>query len=226
MTIFATLTALWLGVLASVSPCPLAANMAAFSFIQKDGGSPKRVLISGGLYSAGRMVAFALLGSLVISGLLAIPEASIIMQRYMNRIIGPILIIIGIFVLDLLEIGRNRGVAQHLASKGIFRGLSGSFLMGILFAMALCPVSAALFFGGLIPLAADAGSKVLFPALFGLGSALPVAVLSLVFSFGAMTVSRSIGAVYTIQRIIQISSGVILVLTGIYFSLTSTFGVF
>lgn len=225
MTFLAALSALWLGVLASVSPCPLAANMAAFSFIQKDGGSPGRVLISGGLYSAGRMVAFALFGSLVISGLLAIPEASIMMQRYMNRIIGPILIIIGVFVLGLLEIGRNRGVAQRLASKGIFRGMYGSFFMGILFAMALCPVSAALFFGGLIPLAADVGSKILLPALFGFGSALPVAALSLIFSFGAMTVSRSIGTVYTFQKIIQISSGVILVLTGIYFSLSSTFGV-
>lgn len=226
MTPLAALSALWLGVLASVSPCPLAANMAAFSFIQRDGVSPGRVLISGGLYSAGRMMAFALLGSLVISGLLAIPEASIIMQRYMNRIIGPVLVIVGVFVLGLLEIGSNRGVAQRLASKGIFRGLSGSFFLGILFAMALCPVSAALFFGGLIPLAADAGSKVLFPALFGLGSALPVAALSLVFSFGIMTVSRSIGTVYTIQKIIQISSGIILVLIGVYFSLTSTFGVF
>lgn len=226
MTVFVALTALWLGVLASVSPCPLAANLAAFSFIQKDGAPPKRVLISGGLYSAGRMLTFALLGSLVISGLLAIPEASIIMQRYMNRIIGPILIIVGVFVLGLLEIGKNRGITQHLASKRIFSGLSGSFFMGILFAMALCPVSAALFFGGLIPLAAAAGSKVLLPALFGLGSALPVAVLSLIFSFGAMTVSRSMGAVYSIQKIIQISSGAILVLTGIYFSLTSTFGVF
>lgn len=226
MTAFAALTALWLGVLASVSPCPLAANMAAFSFIQKDGTSPKRVLISGGLYSAGRMLAFAFLGSLVISGLLAIPEASIIMQNYMNRIIGPILIIVGVFVLDLLEIGKNSSVAQRLASKGIFHGLSGPFFLGILFAMAMCPVSAALFFGGLIPLAADSGSKVLFPSLFGLGSALPVAALSFIFSLGAMTASRSIGSVYAIQKIIQVSSGVILVLSGVYFSLTSTFGLF
>lgn len=224
MTPVAALTALWLGVLASVSPCPLAANLAAFSFIQKDGPSSRGVLISGGLYSAGRMLAFAILGSIVISGLLAIPEASIIMQRYMNRIVGPILIIVGVFVLDLLEVGKKWGVVERLASGRIFRGFSGSFFLGVLFALAMCPVSAALFFGGLIPLAADSGSKVLFPALFGLGSALPVAGLSLVFSYGAMTVSRSIGTVYTIQKIVQISSGVIIVLTGIYFSITSTFG--
>ncbi|MDT8284083.1 MAG: sulfite exporter TauE/SafE family protein, partial [Thermovirgaceae bacterium] len=126
--------------------------------------------------------------------------------------------------LDLLEVGKKWGGAERLASRRIFRGLSGSFFLGVLFALAMCPVSAALFFGGLVPLAADSGSKVLFPALFGLGSALPVAVLSLVFSYGAMTVSRSIGTVYAIQKIIQISSGVIIVLTGIYFSLTSTFG--
>lgn len=223
MIFIAVITALWLGVLASVSPCPLAANMAAFSFIQKDAASPRGVIIAGGLYSLGRMAAFALLGSLVISGLLAIPEASIIMQRHMNRIVGPILIAVGVFVLDLLEIGGGNGFTLRLASSKTFRGPAGSFLLGVLFAMAMCPVSAALFFGGLIPLAGDAGSRVILPALFGLGSALPVTLLSLLFSWGTMAVSRSIGRVYAIQRVIQVSSGVILLITGIYFSLTSTF---
>ncbi|MDO9509170.1 MAG: aromatic aminobenezylarsenical efflux permease ArsG family transporter [Thermovirgaceae bacterium] len=223
MATLAVLTSLWLGVLASVSPCPLAANLAAFSYIQKEGPTPGKVLISGGFYSAGRMFALALAGSLIISGLLAIPEASIFMQRHMNKIVGPVLLIVGAFVLDLLEVQSSKGISDKLASGKLFRGMTGSFLMGVLFAMAMCPVSAALFFGGLIPLAADSGSKVFLPAMFGLGSALPVTILSVIFSFGARTASRSIGTIYAIQKIIQISSGVILVLTGIYFSLTSTF---
>jgi len=141
----------------------------------------------------------------------------------MNRIVGPILIAVGVFVLDLLEIGGGKGFTLRLASSKTFRGPAGSFLLGVLFAMAMCPVSAALFFGGLIPLAGDAGSRVILPALFGLGSALPVTLLSLLFSWGTMAVSRSIGRVYAIQRVIQVSSGVILLITGIYFSLTSTF---
>jgi len=59
MSILTALSALWLGVLASVSPCPLAANLAAFSFIQKEGLSPRKALLSGSLYSAGRTVTFA-----------------------------------------------------------------------------------------------------------------------------------------------------------------------
>lgn len=226
MTLFSVFSALWLGVLASVSPCPLAANMAAFSFIQKEGLSPRRILVAGSLYSAGRTLTFAFAGILIISGLLAIPEASIFMQRHMNRIIGPVLVIVGIFVLDLLEIRRNRPVSDKLAPGSFFRGTAGSFLMGMLFALAICPVSAALFFGGLIPVAAEAGSRVILPALFGLGSGLPVTVLSVIFSFGATAVSRSLGAVYTVQKVLQWGSGIIIILVGIYFSLASTFGIF
>ena len=105
MSVLTALSALWLGVLASVSPCPLAANLAAFSFIQKEGLSPRRVLLSGTLYSAGRTVTFAVAGVIVISGLTAIPEVSLFMQRHMNRLIGPILLIVGVFVLDLISAG-------------------------------------------------------------------------------------------------------------------------
>ncbi len=220
------IAALWLGILASVSPCPLAANMAAFSFIQKDVTTSGRIIMSGILYSAGRMAAFAAAGLLIISGILAIPEASIFMQRHMNRIIGPILLIVGVFVLDLLEINPAKDRSRDLAMMRIFRGSRGAFLMGILFAMAMCPVSAALFFGGLVPIAAETGSKILLPAIFGLGSALPVALLSFVFSLGARAVSKSLGAVYTIQKGVQIFSGVILLLVGVYLSLTSTFALF
>lgn len=226
MTGMTLLAALWLGILASVSPCPLAANMAAFSFIQKDVTTSNRIMLSGILYSAGRMVAFATAGLLVISGILAIPEASIFMQKHMNRIIGPILLIVGVFVLDLLEIRSGKGISRSLTLTGMFRGSGGAFLMGILFAMAMCPVSAALFFGGLVPLAAEAGSKILLPALFGLGSALPVAILSFVFSLGTRAVSKSMGAVYTIQKMVQTVSGIVLLLVGVYFSLTSTFAIF
>jgi cytochrome c biogenesis protein CcdA len=102
--------------------------------------------------------------------------------------------------------------------------MAGSFFMGVLFALAMCPVSAALFFGGLIPLATEVGSRVFFPALFGLGSGLPVTILSVIFSMGTRAVSRSIGTVYNLQKVIQAASGVLLILLGTYFSLTSTFG--
>ncbi len=225
MIILHAFSALWLGVLASVSPCPLAANMAAFSFIQKEGLSPRRILVSGILYSAGRTLTFAIAGIVIISGLLAIPDASIFMQRHMNRIIGPVLIIVGIFLLDLLEIRRKDRLPGRMTSGSLFRGAAGSFLMGMLFALAICPVSAALFFGGLIPLAAGSGSRVVLPALFGLGSGLPVTILSFIFSLGARAVSRSIGAVYTVQKAVQLGSGIIIILVGIYFSLTSTFAI-
>ena len=224
MSILTALSALWLGVLASVSPCPLAANLAAFSFIQKEGLSPRKALLSGSLYSAGRTVTFAAAGVVVISGLMAIPEASLFMQRHMNRLIGPILLIVGVFVLDLLEVRGRKPITERVSSGTLFRGMTGSFLMGVLFGLALCPVSAALFFGGLIPLATEAGSRVLLPALFGLGSGLPVTILSIIFSMGARAVSRSMGAVYNLQKIVQVASGVILILIGAYFSLASTFG--
>ncbi len=222
MTILGVLSAFWLGILASVSPCPLASNIAAFSYIEKDCSDPRRVIVSGAFYSLGRMITFAVLGALVIRGVLQAHNVSFFLQKQMNILVGPVLLILAVFLLDLLELPPFK-FASRLREKGRrFSGAPGAFLMGCLFALALCPVSAALFFGGLIPLAVSSGSAAILPAVFGLGTALPVAVAAAVVSLGARSLARWFDRLSLLQSIVTPLTGVLLLLTGLYFTLSYT----
>lgn len=215
-------SALWIGLLASVSPCPLASNIAAFSFIEKDCGDNRSVLLSGTAYALGRMVTFSVLGALIVNGIMAIPSVSMALQRHMNMFLGPILLVVGVFVLDLLDLP-PLSFTKRLRNTALFKGPGGAFVMGIIFALALCPVSAALFFGGLIPLAAREGSPILLPAVFGIGTALPVSILAVSLSLGLSAFSGSAASLHAMQEKVRILTGVALIATGMYFSVFYTF---
>jgi cytochrome c biogenesis protein CcdA len=172
------LSALWLGILTSISPCPLATNVAAMSFIAKDLGSPTRVMLTGLLYTIGRTAAYAVLASLLIASLLAMHEVSFFLQRYMNKALGPILILTGLFLADVIPVGFTAScVTDGLEKRLRASGLAGAALLGVAFALSFCPVSAALFFGTLIPLAVQHNSAVMFASGFGIGTGRPGLVL-------------------------------------------------
>ena len=97
-------SALWLGILTSISPCPLATNIAAVSFLSKKIAHPALVFISGFAYTLGRMAAYAALGWIIISSLLGVPEVAQFLQKYMGKALGPLLIITGLFLLEILDI--------------------------------------------------------------------------------------------------------------------------
>ncbi|MFP4481811.1 MAG: aromatic aminobenezylarsenical efflux permease ArsG family transporter [Thermovirgaceae bacterium] len=226
MSLFlSALSALWIGILASVSPCPLASNIAAFSFIEKDCGDNRSVLASGGAYVLGRMFTFSVLGALIVNGIMAIPSVSMALQRHMNMFLGPVLLVVAVFVLDLLELP-SFSLTKRLRRKALFKGPGGAFVMGIVFALALCPVSAALFFGGLIPLATKEGSPLLLPALFGIGTALPVSLLAISLSLGVTALSGSAASLHIIQEKIRTVTGILLIGMGLYFSFFYTFRIF
>src|SRR5512139_4050320 len=97
-------SALWLGILTSISPCPLATNIAAVSFVARDVGSAKRVLWSSLIYSAGRMLTYVTIAVLAVASLLSLPEVSFFLESNMHKVIGPILIVVGIILLEVLPI--------------------------------------------------------------------------------------------------------------------------
>ncbi len=148
-------TALWFGILTSISPCPLATNIAAISFISRKVEKMRAVLLSGLLYAVGRTVAYLALGTLIMAGLLASGEIALFLQKYLNLALGPILILVGMLLLGLLastaSVTLVRSGVQARATKG---GIGWAALLGVLFALSFCPVSAGLFFGILIPLSA------------------------------------------------------------------------
>ncbi|MBU2064144.1 MAG: sulfite exporter TauE/SafE family protein, partial [Candidatus Omnitrophica bacterium] len=145
-------TALWLGVLTSISPCPLATNIAAVSFLSKKINHPKAVFLAGLAYTAGRMSAYAVLGASIIASLVSVPFIANFLQKYMHRILGPVLIVAGLFLLNILRFNfSGLSISKERQELLAQSGLKGAFVLGVLFALAFCPISAALFFGSLIP---------------------------------------------------------------------------
>ena len=170
---FFIVSAVWLGILTSVSPCPLATNIAAVSFISRRITQRNIIFLSGLLYTFGRSLTYIVLGILIVKTLVDVPILSDFLQRYVNKILGILLILVGMVLLDLLRIpvslpSASEDVTRTLVDKGAI----GSFPLGILFALAFCPVSAALFFGSLLPLAVRVESGLLLPFAFGVGTAI------------------------------------------------------
>ncbi|HMO50151.1 MAG TPA: aromatic aminobenezylarsenical efflux permease ArsG family transporter [Kiritimatiellia bacterium] len=221
MTWLALGSALWLGILTSISPCPLATNIAAIGFISRKVGHFGHVLFAGLMYTVGRTLAYVGLGALIMAGLMASSQVAIFLQQHLNQWLGPVLILAGMLLIGLLS-----GTASlNLAGEGIQkRAASGgpgwALALGVLFALSFCPVSAGLFFGGLIPLSTNHGSMVTLPALYGLGTALPVVVFAFIMAFASQHIGRAFSRLVQIERWLRYATGIVFILAGFYYSLT------
>jgi len=211
-------SALWLGILTSISPCPLATNIAAVSFLSKKIAHPFMVFLSGFAYTLGRMVAYAALGWIIISSLLSVPQVAQFLQKYMVKALGPLLIITGLFLLEIITV-KLPGVAlsQKHQNKLVESGAPGAFLLGLIFALAFCPVSAALFFGSLIPLALNTKAGALLPFIYGIGTGLPVLGFAVAIALGVTSMSHWFHEITKLEFYTRRITGVIFVLAGLYY---------
>jgi cytochrome c biogenesis protein CcdA len=215
---FELLTALWIGILTSISPCPLATNIAAVSFIGKQVTHPLQVLLSGLLYSFGRVIAYVLVGYLIIQGLLSVPAVAQFLQKYMNIILGPLLILVGIILLDIIKLNISCGLGNDkLQSIANNCGLLGSVLLGFIFGLTFCPVSAGLFFGSLLPLAIKNNSAFIYPTMYGIGTALPVIGFAILISFGVTTIGKVFDKITIFEKWARKVTAIIFILVGIFF---------
>jgi cytochrome c biogenesis protein CcdA len=218
-------SALWLGILTSISPCPLATNIAAISFVSRDLGSSRKVLWNGLFYSAGRMFAYIAIAVLAVASLLSLPETSFYLEKYMHKVIGPLLIVVGIILLDVLPISLpTPSFGNSVQEKAAGWGMWGSGLLGIVFALTFCPLSAALFFGSLIPLAMDAKSSVIMPLVYGMGTALPVVAFAVVIAFGLKSVGRIFDKLTQVEKWIRRLTAVVFIGAGLYLLLKNLMG--
>jgi len=219
-------TALWLGILTSISPCPLATNIAAISFVGRRLGSSREVFWTGVVYTLGRMLTYVALGILLVTSVASVPLVSQLLQKYMNKILGPILILVGMFLLEMLTL---RFASPGLSEKSQYRiatwGVWGAGLLGMVFALSFCPVSAALFFGSLLPLAIKYESSVLLPSLYGVATALPVLLFAILVALGAQSLGQAFNKLTRIEWWARRVTGVIFIAVGIYLALTHIFGV-
>jgi cytochrome c biogenesis protein CcdA len=220
------LSALWLGILTSISPCPLATNIAAASFIGRKIGNKKDILLSGLLYTLGRTLAYILLGMVIIAGVTSTYIISNFLQNYMHKILGPVLILVGMLLLNLIVIDIGGAQMNEDMQKKVEKGgIWGALFLGVFFALSFCPVSAALFFGSLIPLSIKYGSNVIMPLLYGIGTGIPVLIFALLMAFSAEKVGKLFNKVTSFEKWARYITGGIFIAVGIFYCLRYIFGV-
>jgi cytochrome c-type biogenesis protein len=220
MTWITMLTALWWGIFTSISPCPLATNIAAIGFVARHTGKLHSALLAGLLYTIGRTIAYLALGVLIMSGLLASGQIAIFLQRYLNQALGPALILVGMLLLGLLRSSASMHLVgdkvQHRAEKG---GIFWSIALGSLFALSFCPVSAGVFFGVLIPLSFANESLFVLPLLYGIGTALPVILFAMLIAFASSKLGQAFDILSHIEIWVRRITGAVFIVAGFYYSL-------
>jgi len=211
-------SALWLGILTSISPCPLASNIAAISYMTREVDRPHRVFLSGVLYSLGRSISYVCLGALIAESLLSIPEVAFFLQSRMNQMLGPILILAGVILLGWIKVNLT-GITPSERSASRLRSLGslGSLLLGVLFALSFCPVSAGLFFGSLIPLSIQQNAPFSLPLAYGVGTGLPVMVFALAMACGVRGLNKIFQHTSRLEAWLRKLTGWIFLLVGFYF---------
>jgi len=217
--IVATGSAFWLGILTSISPCPLATNIAAITYIGRQVGRPSRVLSTGLLYTLGRSLVYVVIAVVVVGGALAIPKLSFFLQENFNKFLGPILVLVGLVLLGLLKFKiSGPAVGQKMQQRLAGHGMWGGGLLGVLFALSFCPISAALFFGSLIPIAMQHHSTILMPIVYGVGTALPAFGFAVLIAVSARFVGAVFDRLTVIERWARLATGVVFLLVGLYLS--------
>jgi len=186
------LTALLLGLMTAISPCPLATNITAVGFISRDIENRNRVFINGLLYTLGRAITYTVIALVIYFGADQLKFGGFF-QRYGEKIIGPLLIIIGLFMFDLVRInfpGFNKLTSRMQEKKRW--GYLDALLLGLVFALAFCPYSGVLYFGMLVPLTVTSSSGLYLPIVYAIATGIPVIIFAWIIAY---TIS-SIGGVY------------------------------
>jgi cytochrome c biogenesis protein CcdA len=171
------------------------------------------------------MATYVLIAALAVASLLSLPEVSFFLETSMRKVIGPLLIVVGIVLMDILPFSFSAPlVSQSVQARAGKWGIWGSGLLGIVFALTFCPLSAALFFGSLIPLAIDGKSAVLMPSLYGLGTALPVIAFAFVMAFGVKSLGRVFDKLTQIEKWARKGTAAVFIAAGFYLLLKDLMG--
>lgn len=215
---FPILSAFILGLMTAISPCPLATNITATAFISKNISSQRKVFLSGLLYSLGRGFSYTVIGLILYFG-----ASKFHIARFFNqngeKYLGPLLIIIGLIMLNIIKLNflGKTNFQEKLSEKFQDKGLLGSFLIGVVFALAFCPYSGALFFGMLIPMTIASADGLYLPIIFAFGTGLPVILFTYLLAFTAGKVGVFYNRITKIEKIMRSGAGVVFIITGVYY---------
>ena len=212
------LSAFVLGLMTAISPCPLATNITATAFISKNISNKKLVLLSGLLYSFGRAFSYTVIGLILYFG-----ASKFYIARFFNqngeKYLGPLLIIIGLIMLNVIKLNflSKSNFSDKLSEKFNNKGLLGSFLIGVVFALAFCPYSAALYFGILIPMTISSADGLYLPIIFAFGTGLPVILFTYLLAFAAGSLGYFFNKITKIEKAMRTIAGIVFIITGLYY---------
>jgi cytochrome c-type biogenesis protein len=223
-TRFPVVSAFILGIMTAISPCPLATNITATAYISKEIENRRRVFLSGLIYTSGRAFSYTVLGMLLFFGASRF-QVSRFLQSNGEKYVGVLLLVIGILMLDFINLGRFSwsNITERLTSRLRIGTLAGSFLLGCIFALAFCPYSGALYFGMLIPMTLTSNAGILLPVIFAIATGLPVVIIAWIIAYSV----SSVGTFYKRVKVFEfwarrIVAG-IFILGGLYFILVYFF---
>ena len=214
------ISALLLGLMATIGPCTMATNIAALAYISRKVTDRKYAVITGSLYTLGRMFTYSVLGILIIVIGLKTPIISAFLQSITGPVMGPFLIVIGILMLIIDRIpflNRSGAGLSAMGGKVADWGMIGGFPLGALFALAFCPYSAVLFFAVLMPLALKTADGITLPAFFAIGTGVPVLIFGTLLSLGVSSIYALLNRITSAERIIRIIVSLIFIGLGIYY---------
>lgn len=214
------LAAFALGLLTAVSPCPLATNVTATAYIAKGFTEKRKVLWSGVLYTAGRALSYTLIGVIVYFGASKFHIARFF-QSNGEKYLAPVLILLGLIMLGVIKLDffGKFNVTEKLSERFKDRGLTGALLLGVLFALAFCPYSGALYFGALLPMTIASADGLLLPLLFAVGTGLPVLLFTYLIAFSMEKVGRYFNAIQRLEKGMRYVAGAVFLLMGVYYAL-------
>ena len=212
------LTAFLLGLMTAISPCPLATNITATAYLSKDVGIKKRVLFNGIFYTLGRMFTYTALGALFFFGASQLKIAALL-QSFGGILIGIALLVIGIFMLDIIPLNLP-GVGkltEKLSNKDGKKTYWDAFLLGLLFALAFCPYSAMLYFGGLIPMTIASTSGLLLPTIFAIATGLPVIIIAWIIAYSVSNIGKFYNSMNSFQKWFKRIVAALFIIVGVYY---------
>ena len=214
---YAFLTAFILGLMTAISPCPLATNISAIGFISRNLDNRRRVFLNGLVYTLGRVISYTGLAVIIFFGASKVNVASIF-QGWGEKLLGPLLVIIGLFMLDVIKIkfpGFSR-LTEAIGEKG-----KGSYwstlLLGMIFALAFCPYSGVLYFVMLIPLTVASASGLYLPVIFAIGTGLPVIIFAWLLAYAVGNVGKTYDRIKVFEYWFRRVVAVIFILIGLYY---------
>jgi len=214
------LSAFIIGIMTAISPCPLATNITATAYISKEIENRRMVFFNGLVYTVGRAFSYTLLGVILFLGASKFHIARFL-QSNGEKYIGVLLLVIGILMLDFINLGRFslNNMTDSLTRKLKLNSLWGSFLLGCIFALAFCPYSGVLYFGMLIPMTLTSKLGILLPLVFAIATGLPVIIIAYIIAFSISSVGNFYNRIKVFELWFRRIVAVVFIIGGIYFIL-------